>query len=155
MTETENTSISRERFIDFVKTLGLLLLIINSFIFLGVKKSGGEFIISNLSTSSDSFMTISWFTVGMSLFMFAMGFSNLIAWYSNVGRDGSQWNYLVDRINALIGPVLVWVIVITASLNILLNLNMIPDFLTTFEDGVISSVEFSPVSYTHLRAHET
>ena len=45
MTETENTSISRERFIDFVKTLGLLLLIINSFIFLGVKKSGGEFII--------------------------------------------------------------------------------------------------------------
>ena len=143
MTETENTSISRERFIDFVKTLGLLLLIINSFIFLGIKKSGAEFIISNLSTSSDSFMTISWFTVGMSLFMFAMGFSNLIAWYSNVGRDGSQWNYLVDRINALIGPVLVWVIVITASLNILLNLNMIPDFLTTFEDGVISSVEFS------------
>ncbi len=49
MTEIENTSISRERFIDFVKTLGLLLLIINSFIFLGVKKSGGEFIISNLS----------------------------------------------------------------------------------------------------------
>ena len=72
-----------------------------------------------------------------------MGFNNLIAWYSNVGRDGSQWNYLVDRINALIGPVLVWIIAITVSLNILLNLNMIPDFLTTFEDGVISSVEFS------------
>ena len=57
-----------------------------------------------------------------------MGFNNLIAWYSNVGRDGSQWNYLVDRINALIGPVLVWIIAITVSLNILLN----------------------PVSYTHL-----
>ena len=141
--ETDNTSISRERFIDFLKTSGLLLLIINSFLFLTVTKSGGEYIISNLSTTSESFMTISWFTIGMSLFIFSMGFNNLIAWYSNVGRDGSQWNYLVDRINALIGPVLVWIIAITVSLNILLNLNMIPDFLTTFEDGVISSVEFS------------
>ena len=141
--EAENTSISRERFIDFIKTSGLFMLIINSFIFLFVTNSGGEYIISNLSTTSQTFMTISWFTIGMSLFIFSMGFSNLIAWYSNVGRDGSQWNYLVDRINALVGPVLVWIIAITTTLNILLNQNMIPDFLTTFEDGVISSVEFS------------
>ncbi len=143
LNEAENTSISRERFIDFIKTSGLLMLIINSFIFLFVTNSGGEYIISNLSTTSQTFMTISWFTIGMSLFIFSMGFSNLIAWYSNVGRDGSQWNYLVDRINALVGPVLVWIIAITTTLNILLNQNMIPDFLTTFEDGVISSVEFS------------
>ena len=143
LNEAANTSMSRERFIDFIKTSGLLMLIINSFIFLFVTNSGGEYIISNLSTTSQTFMTISWFTIGMSLFIFSMGFNNLIAWYSNVGRDGSQWNYLVDRINALVGPVLVWIIVITTSLNILLNLNMIPDFLTTFEDGVISSVEFS------------
>ena len=51
-------------------------------------------------------MVVTWFTAGMSLFFFSMGFNNLIAWYSNVGRDGSQWNYLVDRINTLLGPVI-------------------------------------------------
>src|SRR6056300_1119128 len=141
--EVANTSISRERFIDFTKIIGLLFLIINSFSFLRLQSSGGELFVSNLSVNSQSLIVVTWFTAGMSLFFFSMGFNNLIAWYSNVGRDGSQWNYLVDRINALIGPVLVWIIAITVSLNILLNLNMIPDFLTTFEDGVISSVEFS------------
>ena len=141
--EVANTSISRERFIDFTKIIGLLFLMINSFTLLRLKNSGGELFVSNLSVNSQSLMVVTWFTAGMSLFFFSMGFNNLIAWYSNVGRDGSQWNYLVDRINALIGPVLVWIIAITVSLNILLNLNMIPDFLTTFEDGVISSVEFS------------
>ena len=130
--EVTNTSISRERFIDFTKIIGLLFLMINSFSLLRLQYSGGELFVSNLSVNSQSLMVVTWFTAGMSLFFFSMGFNNLIAWYSNVGRDGSQWNYLVDRINALIGPVLVWIIAITVSLNILLNLNMIPDFLTTF-----------------------
>ena len=72
-----------------------------------------------------------------------MGFTNLIAWYSNVGRDGSQWNYLVDRINSLLGPVLVLIFVVTIGLNVLLRSNLIPNYLTTTEDGVISLVEFT------------
>ena len=140
--ETENTSISRERFIDFLKTSGLLMLIINSFLFLTVTKSGGEYIISNLSTTSESFMTISWFTIGMSLFIFSMGFNNLIAWYSNVGRDGSQWNYLVDRINTLLGPVIVWIFSSTVVLNILSRSDNFPNYLTTSEDGIMPSIEF-------------
>ncbi len=140
--ETDNTSISRERFIDFLKTSGLFLLIINSFLFLTVTKSGGEYIISNLSTTSESFMTISWFTIGMSLFIFSMGFNNLIAWYSNVGRDGSQWNYLVDRINKILGPVIVWIFSSTIVLNILSRSEYFPNYLTTSEDGVMSSIEF-------------
>ena len=140
--ETDNTSISRERFIDFLKTSGLLLLVINSFLFLTVTKSGGEYIISNLSTTSESFMTISWFTIGMSLFIFSMGFNNLIAWYSNVGRDGSQWNYLVDRINTLLGPVIVWIFSSTIVLNILSRSENFPNYLTTSEDGIMPSIEF-------------
>ena len=52
------------------------MLIINSFIFLFVTNSGGEYIISNLSITQ-TFMT-PWFTIGMSLFIFSMGFSNLM-----------------------------------------------------------------------------
>ena len=78
----------------------------------------------------------------MSLFFFSMGFNNLIAWYSNVGRDGSQWNYLVDRINTLLGPVIVWIFSSTIVLNILSRSENFPNYLTTSEDGVMSSIEF-------------
>ena len=86
--ETVNTSISRERFIDFLKTFGLLLLVINSFSFLDLHFSGGEYLIVNNSYISSNMTVITWFTVGLPIFIFSMGFTNLIAWYSNVGRDG-------------------------------------------------------------------
>ena len=86
--ETNKTSISRERFIDFLKTFGLLLLVINSFSFLDVNYSGGEYLIINNSYISSNMTIITWFTVGLPIFIFSMGFTNLIAWYSNVGRDG-------------------------------------------------------------------
>ena len=141
--ETSNTSISRERFIDFLKTVGLLLLVINSFSFLDINYSGGEYLIINNSLMSSNLTIVTWFTVGLPIFIFSMGFTNLIAWYSNVGRDGSQWNYLVDRINSLLGPVLVLIFVISIGLNFLLRSKLIPNYLTTSEDGVISLVEFT------------
>ena len=49
--EVANTSISRERFIDFTKIIGLLFLMINSFTLLRLKNSGGELFVSNLSVA--------------------------------------------------------------------------------------------------------
>ena len=60
----------------------------------------------------------------------------------NVGRDGSQWNYLVDRINTLLGPVIVWIFSSTIVLNILSRSENFPNYLTTSEDGIMSSIEF-------------
>ena len=78
--EVANTSVSRERFIDFTKIVGLLFLMINSFTLLRLHDSGGELFVSNLSANSESLMVVTWFTTGMSLFFFSMGFNNLIAW---------------------------------------------------------------------------
>ena len=127
---------------DFTKLIGILFLMINSFTLLRLQNSGGELFVSNLSVNSQSLMVVTWFTAGMSLFFFSMGFNNLIAWYSNVGRDGSQWNYLVDRINTLLGPVIVWIFSSTIVLNILSRSENFPNYLTTSEDGVMSSIEF-------------
>ena len=101
-TEVDNTSIARERFIDFTKIIGLVLLITNSFTFLKLEESGGELFINNLSGSSQSYTVITWFTAGMSLFFFSMGFNNLIAWYSNVGRtEASGITLLTELIHFL------------------------------------------------------
>ena len=54
-TEVDNTSIARERFIDFTKIIGLVLLITNSFTFLKLEESGGELFINNLSYSPELF----------------------------------------------------------------------------------------------------
>ena len=140
--EVANTSISRERFIDFTKIIGLIFLITNSFSLLRFQESGGELFVENLSVNSQSLTVFTWFTAGMSLFFFSMGFNNLIAWFSNVGRDGSQWNYLVDRINTLLGPVIVWIFSSTIVLNILSRSENFPNYLTTSQDGIMPSVEF-------------
>ena len=141
-TEIDQTSISRERFIDFVKILGILFLIFNSHFLLKINQSYGEYNITNLSENYLSHQIYTWFTTGMSLFVFTMGFNNLIAWYSNVGREGSQWQYLVDRTNSILGPVIVWITSITILLNAVYSYTDLPLYLTTSEDGVMSSIEF-------------
>jgi len=140
--EIVNTSISRERFIDFAKVLGILFLVINSHLLLSISESYGEYNIRNLSETNLSHQILTWFTTGMSLFAFTMGFNNLIAWYSNVGREGSQWQYLVDRTNSILGPVIVWIISITILLNVLYLYTDLPLYLTTSEDGIMPSIEF-------------
>ncbi len=105
--EAKQTSISRERFIDFIKVVGLLMITFNTEYLLDFRNSGGELLVYNESFTISHKTRFTWFTTGISLFFFSTGFTNKIAWYSNVGRDGSQWKFLTDRVNSLMGPVFV------------------------------------------------
>ena len=140
--EIENTSMSRERFIDFLKVVGLLMVIFNTTYLIRFNDSFGEYQIYNLSFDDSLKTSYTWFTVGMALFFFSVGFTNKIAWYSNVGRDGSQWKFLTDRVNALLGPVIVWIFVITISLNIYTRTTNVPLYFTSQDDGVVPLTEF-------------
>ncbi len=140
--EIDSTSISRERFIDFIKVTGLLMIILNTNYLIKFSDAYGEYLIFNLSFNDSFKTTYSWFTVGTALFFFSVGFTNKIAWYANVGRDGSQWKFLTDRVNALLGPVIVWIFVITISFNIYNRYADIPLFLTSQDDGIVPLTEF-------------
>ncbi len=140
--EAKNTSISRERFIDFIKVVGLIMIIFNTEYLLEFKNSAGELLVYNESFTSSVKTRFTWFTTGISLFFFSTGFTNKIAWYSNVGRDGSQWKFLTDRVNSLIGPVLVWIASITLLLNVFFRLLNFPLYLTTQDDGIVTITEF-------------
>jgi len=140
--EIENTSISRERFIDFLKVIGLMMIIFNTYYLIRFNNSFGEYLIFNLSFDDSLTTTYTWFTVGMTLFFFSVGFTNKIAWYANVGRDGSQWKFLTDRVNALLGPVIVWISVVTIILNVYTRINNLPLFFTSQDDGVVPLTEF-------------
>ena len=140
--EIDNTSMFRERFIDFIKVVGLLMVIFNTTYLIRFNNSFGEYLIFNLSFNDSMKTSYTWFTVGMALFFFSVGFTNKIAWYSNVGRDGSQWKFLTDRVNALLGPVIVWIFVITISLNIYTRQTNVPLFFTSQDDGIVPLTEF-------------
>ncbi len=140
--ESNNTSISRERFIDFIKVIGLLMITINTEVLLEFYNSSGEVLIFNDSFTDPTKTRYTWFTTGISLFFFSTGFTNKIAWYSNVGRDGSQWKFLTDRVNSLMGPVLVWIATITILLNVFSRILNFPLYLTSQDDGIITITEF-------------
>ena len=140
--QVSKTSNSRIRFIDFLKVTGLLLIIFNTFYFLQFEKSSGEFIIYNRVILDNTLTPITWVTVGMSLFIFSTGFTNKIAWYSNVGRDGSQWKFLTDRVDSIMGTVLVWIFFITLTLNISSKIIYFPLYITNQEDGILTVTEF-------------
>ena len=140
--ESNTTSISRERFIDFIKVTGLLLITVNTQYLLEFNNSSGEVLIINDSFIDSTKTKFTWFTTGISLFFFSTGFTNKIAWYSNVGRDGSQWKFLTDRVNSLMGPVLVWITTITILLNVFSRFLNFPLFLTSQDDGIVTITEF-------------
>ena len=140
--ESNTTSISRERFIDFIKVIGLIMITINTQYLLEFTNSSGEVLIINDSFNDPTKTKYTWFTTGISLFFFSTGFTNKIAWYSNVGRDGSQWKFLTDRVNSLLGPVLVWITTITILLNIFSRFLNFPLFLTSQDDGIVTITEF-------------
>ena len=142
LSEVSKTSNSRVRFIDFIKVIGLLLIIFNTSYFLDFEQSSGEFIVYNRTIIDNSLTPFTWITVGMSLFFFSTGFTNKIAWYSNVGRDGSQWKFLTDRVDGLMGSVLVWIFFITLSLNVTSKIIYFPQFITNQEDGMLTVTEF-------------
>ena len=128
--------------IDFINVIGLLLIIFNTSYFLDFEQSSGEFIVYNRTIIDNSLTPFTWITVGMSLFFFSTGFTNKIAWYSNVGRDGSQWKFLTDRVDGLMGSVLVWIFFITLSLNVTSKIIYFPQFITNQEDGMLTVTEF-------------
>jgi len=140
--EAKKTSISRERFIDFIKVVGLLMITFNTEYLLDFKNSAGELLVYNDSFTVDNKTQFTWFTTGISLFFFSTGFTNKIAWYSNVGRDGSQWKFLTDRVNSLMGPVLVWIASISVLLNVFFRYLKFPLFITTENDGLVTITEF-------------
>ena len=140
--EAKHTSISRERFIDLIKVVGLLMVTFNTEYLLNFKNSAGELLVYNESFTTDNKTQFTWFTTGISLFFFSTGFTNKIAWYSNVGRDGSQWKFLTDRVNSLMGPVLVWIASISVLLNVFFRYLKFPLFITTENDGLVTITEF-------------
>ena len=103
--ESRNTSISRERYIDLLKVLSILIITFSTEYFLSLSTSGYEVIIKNNSVGNLQMSRASWFLNGLAIFFFCNGFSNSIAWYSNIGRDGSVWEFLANRINSILGPV--------------------------------------------------
>ena len=140
--ETRNTSISRERYIDLLKLLSVLSVIFSTHLFLSFQLSGHEILIINESSTNYNMSVASWYLNGLAIFFFCNGFSNSLAWYSNIGRDGSVWEFLANRINSILGPVIVLIIFGSISIHYSISNKLIPEYLVTSADSLHPTTEF-------------
>ena len=74
--ESRNTSISRERYIDLLKVLSIVIITFSTEYFLSLSTSGYEVIIKNHSVGELHLSRASWFLNGLAIFFFCNGFSN-------------------------------------------------------------------------------
>lgn len=140
--ETRNTSISRERYIDLIKVVSIFLVIFSTDFFLSFESSGYEILINNESTTNSGMSIASWYLNGIAVFFFCNGFSNSIAWYSNTGRDGSVWEFLANRINSILGPMLVLIVIGSFSIHYSITNKLIPEYFVTSNDSLHPTAEF-------------
>ena len=140
--ETKNTSISRERYIDLLKVVSILTVIFSTHLFLSFQTSGYEILIRNESSTNISMSIASWYLNGLAVFFFCNGFSNSLAWYSNIGRDGSVWEFLANRINSILGPMIVLIIFGSLTIHYSISNELIPEYLVTSVDSLHPTTEF-------------
>ena len=140
--ESRNTSISRERYIDLLKVLSILIITFSTEYFLSLSTSGYEVIIKNNSVGNLQMSRASWFLNGLAIFFFCNGFSNSIAWYSNIGRDGSVWEFLANRINSILGPVLYLIVFGSIFIHFSISNGYFPEYFVTELDGLHPVSEF-------------
>ena len=140
--ESRNTSISRERYIDLLKVISIFVVIFSTDFFLNFESSGYEILINNESTSNSGMSIASWYLNGLAVFFFCNGFSNSIAWYSNTGRDGSVWEFLANRINSILGPMLVLIIIGSFSIHYSIANKLVPEYFVTSNDSLHPTAEF-------------
>ena len=140
--EANNTSISRERYIDLVKVISIFAVIYSTIVFLSLESSGYEVLIYNSSSNDINMSIMSWCLNGLVVFFFCNGFSNSIAWYSNIGRDGSVWEFLANRINSILGPVLMLIVFGTIMIHYSISNKLIPEYLVTVNDNLHPTSEF-------------
>ena len=119
-----------------------MAVIISTHYFLKFESSGYEVLIKNESTSNLDLTVASWYLNGLAIFFFCNGFSNSLAWYSNIGRDGSVWEFLANRINSILGPMLVLIIFGSISIHYSISNNLIPEYLVTSNDSLHPTAEF-------------
>ncbi len=140
--ETSNTSISRERYIDLLKVVSIFAVVYSTTLFLSLESSGSEVLIHNSSSSDINMSIASWYLNGLVVFFFCNGFSNSIAWYSNIGRDGSVWEFLANRINSILGPMIMLIIFGTIMIHYSITNKLIPEYLVTANDNLHPITEF-------------
>ena len=140
--ETKHTSISRERYIDLLKVVSVLAVIFSTHLFLSFQSSGYEVLIKNESSTNTNMSIASWYLNGLAVFFFCNGFSNSLAWYSNIGRDGSVWEFLANRINSILGPMIVLIIFGSLTIHYSISNKLIPEYFVTSTDSLHPTTEF-------------
>jgi surface polysaccharide O-acyltransferase-like enzyme len=110
----EATRASRNRVVDFVRVLSILVVVFGHWLMAAITFDDGEIVPGHLLELADWTHPLTWVFQVMPLFFFVGGFSNALSWRSARGRGERYGAWLRARLRRLALPVvpllLVWAI---------------------------------------------
>lgn len=106
------TPLSRERYVDFLRAVSILVVVLGHWLMAVIERNDGEIVIGNVLAVTPHAWVLTWFLQVMPIFFFVGGFSNAVAIESQ-GRKGpfSYGVWASSRARRLMKPVAVLLVV--------------------------------------------
>ena len=120
-TLAEKTPESRNRYVDFLRAVSIIMVIFGHWLVVAPYIKDGEILLSDILSISPWTQWLSWILQVMPIFFIVGGFSNAISWKSALKRGEGYNIWLATRLRRLISPVLP-VLFIWAIIGIIANL---------------------------------
>ena len=120
-TLAEKTPESRNRYVDFLRAVSIIMVIFGHWLVVAPYIKDGEILLSDILSISPWTQWLSWVLQVMPVFFIVGGFSNSISWKSALKRGEGYNSWLASRLRRLISPVLP-VLFIWAIIGIIANL---------------------------------
>ena len=115
----EQTPIERNRYVDFLRALSILAVIVGHWLVAATHVEDGVLVGENLLGIQPWTQWLTWGFQVMPIFFLVGGYSNGVSWSATQRRGGSYSGWLVGRIQRLLNPVLplflAWVVFISGA----------------------------------------
>jgi fucose 4-O-acetylase-like acetyltransferase len=105
------TPASRDRYMDFLRALSILVVVVGHWLMGVVYWQDGLIGTWNVVAVTPVVWVVTWLVMVMPIFFFVGGFSNLTSYHSHVARGESTWAWIRVRLGRLLRPSLVFVAV--------------------------------------------
>jgi fucose 4-O-acetylase-like acetyltransferase len=103
------TAASRDRYMDFLRALSILVVVVGHWLMGVVWWQDGAIGTWNVVAVTPVVWVVTWFVMVMPIFFFVGGFSNLTSFRSAEQRGVSSWTWIRSRLGRLLRPSLVFI----------------------------------------------
>lgn len=127
----DRTPTTRNRYVDFLRAVSILAVVVGHWLVAAVYVKAGEFIPMDILSHVPWTQWLSWLFQVMPIFFIVGGFANSLSWRSAQRNGQGYRSWLLTRLRRLLRPVLPLVVVWIAAAGIAYSLGVDPHMIKT------------------------